>query len=440
MPPAGPVSRLVGTFALAREAAGQARFPFRPIADIRRAQSRRLERMVAHAYRSVPFWREAMRSRGLSPADIRTVDDLGRLPIVERADLQRDPERFRSEAFRRDDLLELRSGGSSGEPIRLWYDIGSLIANAAHGERERAIWRGTIVPGTGYREALVIPPFNAAVEVQRFVRERAWIPARVDVERRYFPMLDPVPSLIERLNAFAPHVLSTYGSFVETLFATVEASGAAFHLPSVVLYGADGVSEAARARIAARFGVPVLCAYQSIEAFKIAFECERHDGLHANVDLYPLRLDGPDGEVIVSNLVNRATVLLNYRLGDVIVGVDGPCACGRTLPRVSRPQGRSDDFLDHPSGLRVHPQAVRSIFTAEPGVWQYQVDQLETARFDVRVVASADCDRPATGRRIVAALRALFGAATIADVAFVERLERTPWGKLRPIRSFRPGR
>ena len=69
-----------------------------------------------------------------------------------------------------------------------------------------------------------------------------------------------------------------------------------------------------------------------------------------------------------------------------------------------------------------------------------QVDQLETARFDVRVVASADCDRPATGRRISAALVALFGAATTANVAFVDRLERTSWGKLRPIRSFRPGR
>lgn len=432
---AGGLRRGLRTAALARELVGQARFPFRPIAAIRLAQSRRMRALVEHAFRTVPFWREAMRERGLVPRDFRSETDLARLPIVERSDLQRDPGRFRSTAFGEDDLLALRSGGSTGEPITVWHDTGSLLANAAHGERERSIWAGSHVPRFGYREAVVVPPFNAAIEVQRFCRERMWLPARADIERRYISMLDPIEDVIAALDEFRPHIVHSYGSFLEALFAKLEARGTRFHLPALVTYSSDGMSEAARARIAGEFGVPVFCTYQAIEMFKIGFECEAHDGVHVNVDLYPLRLEA-DGTVVVSNLVNRATVLLNYRLADVVAPIDARCPCGRALPRITRPQGRSVEFLPAPHGRVVHPQAIRTIFTAERGVWQYQVDQRETTRFTVRIVPAVDCDRVATARRVAEGFARWFGAGTAVDVRYVDALERTAGGKLRPIRAL----
>lgn len=437
MPGIPRLRRIFGTAALAREFAGQARFAFRPLPAIRHAQSRRIRAMVEHAWRTVPFWREAMRERGLAPRDFRGEADLARLPVVERSDLQRDPDRFRSTAFRDADLLALRSGGSTGEPITVRHDTGSLLANAAHGERERSIWAGSRVPRFGYREAVVVPPFNAAIEVQRFCRERAWLPARADIDRRYLSMLDPIDEVIAALDDFRPHIVHSYGSFLEALFARVEATGAPFHRPALVTYSSDGMSESARARIAGGFGVPVFCTYQAVEMFKIGFECEAHDGVHVNIDLYPLRLDA-DGTVIVSNLVNRATVLLNYRLADVVAPIDARCPCGRTLPRITRPQGRSVEFLPAPDGGVVHPQAIRTIFTAERGVWQYQVDQIEPARFVVRVVAAADCDRAAAARRIGEGFAHWFGSGAAVDVRYVDALERTAGGKLRPIRALSP--
>ncbi|MEO8487354.1 MAG: hypothetical protein ABI585_13565, partial [Betaproteobacteria bacterium] len=126
-------ARLAGSARLGIEVIRQARFAFRPIEVIRRAQSRRVRAMVSHAWRTVPFYREAMRRLGVTPADFDSADDLRRLPVIGRSDLQRDPERFRSEAFATAELLELRSGGSSGEPVSVWHDLGSVRANAAHG-------------------------------------------------------------------------------------------------------------------------------------------------------------------------------------------------------------------------------------------------------------------------------------------------------------------
>jgi phenylacetate-coenzyme A ligase PaaK-like adenylate-forming protein len=78
------------------EAPRQPRFPFRQHDAIERAQRRRVAATISYAYRHVPYYRETMRRLGLVPADIRTAADLRRLPVIERADLQADPERFTS--------------------------------------------------------------------------------------------------------------------------------------------------------------------------------------------------------------------------------------------------------------------------------------------------------------------------------------------------------
>jgi len=194
-----------------------------------------------------------------------------------------------------------------------------------------------------------------------------------------------------------------------------------------------------------RFGIPVFTTYQAVEAFKIGFECERHCGLHLNVDLYPLRVvdgagrdvpQGQSGEVIVSNLVNRGMVLLNYRLGDIVTLLPDRCECGRSLPLLSYPEGRTDDLLEFASGRIVHPQAIRSAFNQERLVWEYQVEQLTDDDFRVSLLASSACDRQATRQRVVDQLATVLGHARI-DVQFVESIDRTVGGKFAPVISRR---
>ena len=84
-------SRLAATARMAYDAAGQARYPLRPLGRIEADQSRRVRRMAAYAYRYVPYYRETMDRLGLTPADFAGAQDLARLPILERDRLQRDP-------------------------------------------------------------------------------------------------------------------------------------------------------------------------------------------------------------------------------------------------------------------------------------------------------------------------------------------------------------
>src|SRR4029079_2741615 len=256
---------------------------------------------------------------------------------------------------------------------------------------------------------------------------------------------DPPQTTVQHINAFKPHVVHSYGSHLAILFGHLESTGASMHRPAIVSYTSDSLSPPVRTMIEQRFGIPVFTTYQSVEAFKIGFECERHCGLALNVDLYPLRVvdgagrdlpQGQSGEVIVSNLVNRGMVLLNYRLGDIVTLLPDRCECGRSLPLLSYPEGRTDDLLEFASGRIVHPQAIRSAFNEERSIWEYQVEQLTDDDFRVSLLASPACDREATRQRVVDKLATVLGRARI-DVQFVESIDRTVGGKFAPVISRR---
>jgi len=440
------LSRLRWSAYFARHLFGQARFAFAPPDAVRRAQTARLRNMVAYAYRSVPYYRETFDRLGLRPADFDSTDDLARLPVLEREQLQRDPEYFRSNAPSPEDLLRLTSGGSTGATCTVFHDARGVFQNAAHGERERSIWTAMIGRTFGYRELVITPSNSTVFKVQLFCRERALYPRGVGVEREYLSLLDPPEKVVERINAFKPDIIHTYGSYLAILFGHLAATGETFHRPTVVTYTSDGLSEAVRRLIEQRFHLPVFTTYQAVEAFKIGFECERHRGVHLNVDLYPLRIvnsdgrtlpAGESGDVVVSNLVNGGTVLLNYRLGDIAALMPEPCPCGRSLPLLSFPQGRSDDLIELACGRIVHPQGIRCLFNDEALVWEYQILHETDTHFRVMLFAAPSCDRAATKQRVAAKFARLLGSGISVEIVFVSSIDRTTGGKFRSVISQR---
>jgi phenylacetate-CoA ligase len=399
--------------------------------------------MVAHAYNTVPYYRETMDRLGLSPHDFQNVGDLARLPIVERDQLKRDPAYFLSAETRPIPDFETASSGSTGAPRTVWWDAAAIFQNAAHSERERSIIAKFVGRFAHYRESVITTDYASDWKIQRLYRERALLPSRVLLQHQYLSLLDSPEKNVRLLNEFRPDVIRAYGSYLALLFSYVHASGVSFHRPKVVFYDACELPEAARKLITETFGIHVLSAYQAIEAFKIGFECEQHMGLHLNIDLYPLRIvtddglevpGGENGDVVVSNLVNRATVLLNYRLGDVAHLLPAPCACGRTLPLLSFIQGRTDDWIRLPSGEVIHPQAIRIIFTTEQSIWQYQVVQVEPDQFCVSIVGGDD--PVGISERLKKRFAQRFGADVRVNISFVERVEPSLGGKVRPVISL----
>ena len=137
--------------------------------------------------------------------------------------------------------------------------------------------------------------------------------------------------------------------------------------------------------------------------------------------------------MVVSNLLSRGTMLLNYRLGDVAATLPEPCPCGRSLPLMSYVEGRNDDWLWRADGVVIHPRTVASLFRHEPEVWAFQVRQLDRTRTEVLLVAPRVADREATARRIAGNIRAELGDQAAVDVRFVEAIDPGPTGKRKSV-------
>jgi phenylacetate-coenzyme A ligase PaaK-like adenylate-forming protein len=419
----------------------QQRFPFRSPATIERAQRRRIREMVHYAHRYVPYYREAMGRLGIGPGDIRTAADLARLPLLEREQLQRDPMHFVSEELPVDRYLKLQTGGSSGAPATIMR--GPVRADQlGHHERGRAVERKLTGKRWGARMLDIASPLAPAATLRRRFADRLLAPSFLTTSRVDLSLHDPPSKVLAVMDEFRPDLVLSHGSYLEFLFHDAYRRGNDFHHPAVVVYSADGMSEPMRRLFAEELGIEVLTYYSAVEAPAIGFECEEHRGLHLNCDIYPVRIVGEDGEelpdgesgqVVVSNLVFRGTVLLNYRLGDVAAKLPGPCPCGRSLPLLSFLEGRVGDWITTPDGRRVHPQLVRIQFTEEEDVWRYQVVQRTPTRLAIKVVTAPACDRRELATRLATKFAGLFGDGLTIEVSFVDEIPRTARGKVRTV-------
>ena len=428
------------------EATSQARLPFLGPDVVRRAQERRVRAAVAYACAHVPYYRETMRKLILGPADIGTVRDLARLPLIEREQLQRDPEYFLSEQWPPQACVVLQSGGSTGARVTVFRDPRSFFMEGAHYERLRSVIARLAGRRFRYRDALIVPHDSSTDRTVNALRTRTQLPRGLRVALRTF-RLRPPRELIPELNAFRPDVITAYGSYLDALFTHVREQRPPFAAPRVIVYGADSLSPSVRTWVQDALGIEVLSSYGAIEAPHIGFECERHRGYHLNVDLHPVRLlasdgrqaaPGTAGEVIVSNLVNRGTVLFNYRVGDVATILPEPCPCGRSLALCSYLDRTKAAWLDLGGNEPVHAQTLRLVLHREREIWRYQIVQQARSSILVRLVPSPDCDRQATAERIVRRYDEQLGSRVAVAVEFVEDLPRGPSDKVQPIVCLPP--
>lgn len=375
------LSRLAWTFFILWHTRGQARYPFRKPEIIARDQARRVRRIVHYAWRYVPYYRETMLKLGLTPDDFRSADDLAKLPVLRREQVQRDPEFFNSEVGDRDSWLLLQSGGTSGRPIIVFHSRSEVFYLEAVSARFRAIVQKTIGRKAGYRETYILADHSSNRTIRDYWQKHALVPQRLPAKLQRLSIADPPETNTKLINEFKPDALYGYGSYLGLLFATVQAKGLLFHTPKLVAFGADDLPSQNRRLIQEKFGIPTFSMYHCVEFSRLAFECEKHMGVHVNADVFPLRItdadgktlpQGEQGEVVASNLLNTATVLLNYRLGDLATALP-PCPCGRHLPLVSYPQGRCDDWVQLRSGAAFHSTNLLRISDTCRSVWQWQI-------------------------------------------------------------------
>jgi phenylacetate-CoA ligase len=359
-------------------------------------QDRRVRHIARYAYQTVPYYRELFDRERVSPDDIRSADDLRRLPIVESSELTLAPDRFVSSRFRREQGVELHSSGVSGNAKKVYWDPAGLFQTLASKHRYRQVLRHYVGATYGYREMSVSNPLNVGVALRDFYTRYAWFPPGVEFERERALVTESFDDILGQINAFKPDVLGGSGVTLGALYRYALQRQIPVFRPKLIRYGASTMPAHDRALIESEFGVPVISSYQSAEMLRIAYQCERREGFHICTDQVAHRVvdeagrdvaPGETGRIVLTCLVNRATVLLNYALGDLVEQGEGACPCGRTLPVINALQGRAFDLIVLPKGQRVHADVLFKTFAHSERLIQTQLEQFALDRYTLRVVS-----------------------------------------------------
>jgi phenylacetate-CoA ligase len=335
-------------------------------------QSRELARLIDHAVAHVPLWQQTFRARGLAPQEVRTVEDLAKLPVLDKDRLNAAGDARRSTAAPFCDLGKL-TGGTTGAPLRFGYDLGSEHwrqavklrgwgwAGYRVGDRTLYFWGPpTGKPPTRYKRAKIF--------ADRFAKREVY----VDCTNRSPDDLDAVLALIDR---FRPERMVCYTQAGVDLAARAIDRGLAPHAMGV-LCCAEQLDLHGRHLLEAAFGGEVYETYGCREVMLIGSECEAHDGLHLSMenlivevlvregDRFRAAEYGETGEIALTDLHNYGMPFIRYLNGDLgVQGKTGRCACGRGLARLASVEGRVADTLRDADGAPVCGLLLSRIFS-----------------------------------------------------------------------------
>lgn len=449
--------------------------PWWPADRLRALQDERVGAAVEHAWRTVPWWRQAMDERGLRPADVGSADELGRLGLIDGAMVRAQVDAFTSSAFGDGERQTFHTSGSeTGVRREIHWDAGYLLRGLAWAERDRVILArlaGEARLRSRLREALPGPrserllrgvlgdpadhqrlsifPGHAEMRVMRVLwSEHALVPAR-PAHHHFMPAQAPFETVLSRMNEVRPRIVFSFGSYAEHFLRRLADTGVRVAAPKVWMTNSDHISDDARHLALERFGCRVYSVYSAMEAHRLGIQCERLDGYHLNLDAYVVRIvdqdgrevpAGTEGEIVVSNLLNRAMPLLNYRIGDRGVLAPEPCPCGRTLPLLARLEGRRSDTIRLPDGRVLSSLALEGLFRAElRPTLKAQIDQPAEGVVRWRVVPFTGADPDEVRRALLARAPEALGRSARLDVEIVDELPYTPGGKFLRVARPAPG-
>ena len=335
-----------------------------PREELEKLQLARLRDTVARVYERVPFYRELLRRAGCEPGDIKSLDDLRRLPFTTKEDL-RENYPFGLFAVPLEDVVRVHaSSGTTGKPCVVGYtqrDIETWADLMA-----RALTMGGATRGDVIQNAYGYGLFTGGLGIH-YGAERIGatvVPVSGGHTKRQLMLMQD----------FGSTILTCTPSY--TLYMAEEAQAAGIDLKGLKLksgiFGAEPWSENMRREIEARWPLKAYDIYGLSEVMGpgVAMECEVRQGLHVFEDHFlPEIIDpttgqtlpyGQTGELVFTTLTKEAFPLLRYRTRDISALYPEPCPCGRTHVRMARITGRTDDMLII-RGVNVFPSQIESV-------------------------------------------------------------------------------
>ena len=344
--------------------------------SLRKIQDEKIVRQVKHVYENVKYYRDLMDKAGVKPEDIKGVDDIKKLPFLTKADL-RDAYPYGLLATDLKNCVRIQStSGTTGKrvvafytqkDVDLWEDCCARAIVAAGGTDEDvcqvAYGYGLFTGGPGlnggsHKVGCLTLPMSSG-----------------NTERQIQFMMD--------LNATILCCTPSYAAYIGEILAEKGYKPEDNKLKAGI-FGAEPWTEEMRVSIEKSLGIKAYDIYGLTETSGpgVAFECEEQTGMHINEDHFYAEIidpetgevlpEGEKGELVFTSLDKEAFPLLRYRTRDICILSRKKCSCGRTLIKMCKPMGRSDDMLII-RGVNVFPSQIETVLLNEGYTPNYQI-------------------------------------------------------------------
>jgi len=324
------------------------RSQWKNLRELRKVQFKKLKAIIKCAYDYVPYYHRLFRFSGVKPEDIKSFEELKKIPPVSKQDIRENYQDFIARGLDESKLPSSFTSGSTGIPLKFCYDYSTLNFYHALGRY--------IFSECG------VKPNDKFVTIWGRAQSIVWSKPYTKILKGFNSILVPAffeeARLVNVLQQINPDVIYTFPSIL-LLLANAEVSG--IH-PRLIFTQGEMVTQHCRKAVKKAFNLEIFDTYGSVEFEFLAFECDEHCGLHVITDaVYMEFVDksgehvspGEEGEILVTGLYNRAMPLIRYRIGDVGTPTDEKCSCGRSWPLIKGIQGRIDDCLILPSGRKI---------------------------------------------------------------------------------------
>lgn len=411
---------------------------------IRELQDERLVKQVKHVWDNVPYYRKKMEEKGVTPNDIKGVDDLHKLPFLSKADL-RDAYPYGLLAAPLKDCVRIQStSGTTGRrvvafytqhDIDLWEDCCARAIVAAGGTNEDVVQiaygyglftGGAGLHGGSHKVGSLTLPMSSG-----------------NTDRQLQFMID-----------LQSTILCCTPSYAAYLAESIHERGLRDKIKlKAGIFGAEAWSEKMRQEIQNQLGIKAYDIYglTEISGPGVAFECSDQTGMHINEDHFIAEIidpdtgevlpDGSQGELVFTSITKDAFPLLRYRTRDICVLTREKCSCGRTLVKMCKPMGRSDDMLIV-KGVNVFPSQIETVLIEQGYQANYQiiVDRVNNSdTLEVMVEMTQDNFSDNLGKitemekSLVAALKAMLGIYTKVRLVAPKSITRSEGKAVRVI-------
>jgi phenylacetate-coenzyme A ligase PaaK-like adenylate-forming protein len=402
---------------------------------IRAFRDQRLSTFVRHSVENVPFYRGRFEEAGVGPDDIKGLDDMARLPILTKAQAKEHLAELTATGMSRRRSRIVHTSGTTGGGLRFASTLLAIQEQWAVWWRYRR-WHG-IQRGTWcghFAGRSIVPLSQRKAPFWRYNR-----PGRQIIFSGYHMSPQNLSSYVEELRRRRPPWLHGYPSLLALLAGHVIQSRSELGYEiEWITTGAENLLPHQSELISRAFGVRPVQHYGMAEAVANISECDR-GALHVDEDFAAVELV-PRGSgtysVVGTNFTNPLTPFLRYEVEDLVaIEPDGACECGRPGRVVSRIDGRLEDYVVLKDGTRIG--RMDHVFKDMVNVREAQIVQRHAGEMTLRVVRLSGYT-PADESALLRETRKRVGDETDVRLEYVDRLERSPIGKLRFVISDIP--